>query len=312
MHRRFIATAITVAVAILAAGIAPSAHALPGGSAVRAVVRETVEWAAKRGNAAAARELAEYGGREAVERLAQRCLNEGGEAAVARLSARVAQHGPAVLRAIDAAPARLLTTLDDIPAESVPKALAYMSRNSAEAAEIAARHGADGIALALRAPAAGPRALQAFDGALSPQALGRLGDDGILHLGRFSREIRALPAAQRSALAEGIRRTPGKVADAISRADTWKDVVLRLGALGITVSGGLAYASQDALAGTHINTPDGPVRIPGLLDQPLEVVARYTGTGIVIICAVFALAAVTAIAYWARRRKRATPKARAS
>lgn len=311
MRRHIIALAAVLAV--FAACAAPPAHALPGGSAVRAAVREIVEWAAKRGNAAAARELAEYGGREAVERLAQRCLNEGGETAVARLSARVAQHGPAVLRAVDAAPARLLATLDDIPAESVPKALAYMGRNSAEAAEIAARHGADGIALALRSPAAAPRALQAFDGALSPQALGQLGDDGILHLARFSREVGALPAAQRSALAEGIRRTPGKTAEAIGRADTWKDVVLRLGALGITVSGGLAYASQDALAGTYVDTPDGPVRVPGLLDEPLGVFARHAGTGVstgvIIVSSAVALAAVIAVAYWARRRKRATRKA---
>jgi len=180
-----------------------------GGAVVRAA-EELGEVLLRKGGTGTAAELAKLGGQKAVQELMEQALQEGGEALMKQTAALAEKHGLLALKALRGAPGTVVKALEGIPAELAENGLRALAREPAAMQAMLKEFGSTALETAARHPGlAGPVS----------SSLGREGLDIARQvttqeatiLARHADDIAKLPAAERSAVMDLIKRSPGKV-----------------------------------------------------------------------------------------------------
>jgi len=179
-----------------------------GGAVVRAA-EELGEVLLRKGGSEAATELATIGGQRAVQELMEQAMKEGGEALMKQTTQMVERHGILALKALQGAPGAVVKAVDGIPAELTENGLRALASQPAAMQAMVREFGSTALETAAKHP-----------GLAAP--VSRLGSEGLdiarkvttqeaTLLARHADDIAKLPAAERAAVMDLIKRSPGKV-----------------------------------------------------------------------------------------------------
>ncbi len=186
-----------------------TAPALAQGTIVVRAAEEIGELVLRKGGAEAATELARMGGQKAVQEMLEQSMKEGGETLM-KQSARLAEHhGILAVKALRGAPGTVVKAVDGIPAELAENGLRAIAREPAAMQAMVKEFGSSALETAAKHP-----------GLAAP--VSRLGSEGLdiarqvstqeaTILARHADDIAKLPAAERAAVMDLIKRSPGKV-----------------------------------------------------------------------------------------------------
>lgn len=242
----------------------------PVASAQAVVARELVEQATEQIFKSAGREgieqLTAMGGRTAVREVLEQSSREGGEQLVKRVTQYGVEEGPAALRAIRLAPAKMVDALDGLSPELRQAGLRAAERDPRVLTNLVKQYGSGAVEVAARHPGVGDRLVSTLgsDGI----ALGRkLTTDQSIMAARCADDIAALGPAERQGIVARILRSPKPVLDYLEAHPR----ILRTAA-GVAV----VMAVKDDILGDRGHTilgPDGkpvttPAR-PGLIERIL-------------------------------------------
>lgn len=150
-----------------------------------------------------AKEIAKIGGKEVVEGLARRTVAEGGDQALKRVVTNTTKYGPDYVRVLGRAssPVSLVGTLDELPADSVQRAIGLLGKKgSGEALQsIVEKAGVRALEADLAHPGIGASLVETLgdDGYRLATTLG--GDDAIT-LARCAPAIGKLPQAEKASV----------------------------------------------------------------------------------------------------------------
>jgi hypothetical protein len=179
-----------------------------GGAVVRAA-EEAGEALLRKGGTEAATELARLGGQKAVQEVMEQAMKEGGEALMKQTAQLAERHGVLAVKALHGAPGTVVRALDGIPAEMAENGLRAIAREPAAMQALMKEFGSTALETAAKHP-----------GLAAP--VSRLGSEGFdiarqvttaeaTILARHADDIAKLPAAERAAVMDLIKRSPGKV-----------------------------------------------------------------------------------------------------
>jgi hypothetical protein len=274
---------------LIAAVMAVSFFAAPVARAQAQVAREVIESAAEKifqqAGKQGLRELTEMGGKAAVRDVLEQSAREGGETLVRRVTQYGIEDGPAALRAIGLAPAKMVESLDGLTPELRGAALRAVERDPQALLPLVQRHGAAALEVACRQPGVGE------------VLVARLGDDGItlgrklttdqsILAARHADEIAALAPTARSAIVRKIAASPARV---LGFLEGHPRVLL--------TSAGVAtvLALKDQIIGDGGGTtvlPDGRVisrgAHPGLIERLLPPSLAFLSTPFTVLVSVVA------------------------
>ena len=206
-----------------------------GGAIVRAA-EELGEVLLRRGGTEAAQELAKLGGQKAVQELMEQAMKEGGETLMKQTAALAEKHGVLALNALHGAPGTVVKALDGIPAELAENGLRAIASQRAVMQSMVKEFGSTALETAAKHPGlAGPIS----------SSMGREGLDIARQvttqeariLARHADDIAKLPIAERTAVMDLIKRSPGKVL-------TWLEKHPKLLVAG-AVTGGVVLARKE-------------------------------------------------------------------
>lgn len=203
--------AIVVFVAFL---LASAAHGQTG-AALRALSEQVIERLGAAGGRAAVAQLERAGGRVAVEAALAQAEREGGEALAKRAAALLADTGAPALRVLAVSPARVISALDGLGADSMRRGLAAIEREPAILSmptDMARR----AVATEVRLPGVGASIVESLgdDGA---RVAAELTESQGISLARWSKDVAALPIRERGALMGALEKRPGVVLDYLDR-----------------------------------------------------------------------------------------------
>lgn len=180
-----------------------------GGAVVRAA-EELGEVLLRKGGSEAATELAKVGGQKAVQELMEQAMKEGGEALMKQTTQMVEKHGILALKALHGAPGVVVKAVDGIPAELAENGLRALASQPAAMQAMVKEFGSTALETAAKHPGlAGP-----VSGSLGREGLDiarQVTTQEATLLARHADDIAKLPAAERSAVMDLIKRSPGKV-----------------------------------------------------------------------------------------------------
>jgi hypothetical protein len=180
-----------------------------GGVVVRAA-EELGEVLLRRGGTEAVEELAKIGGQKAVQELMEQAMKEGGEALMRQTAKLAEKHGVLAVRALHGAPGAVVKAVDGIPAELAENGLRAIVREPAVMQGIVKEFGSTALETAAKHPGlAGP--LSRNLGSEGLDIARRVTTDEAKILARHADDIAKLPVAERTAVMDLIRRSPGKV-----------------------------------------------------------------------------------------------------
>jgi hypothetical protein len=234
------------------------------------VARELVEQATEQIFKSAGREgleqLGAMGGRNAVREVLEQSSREGGEQLVKRVTQYGVEEGPAALRAIRFAPAKMVNALDGLSPELRQAGLRAVERDPQALTNLVKQYGSGAIEVAARHPGVGE------------ELVGKLGSDGIalgrklttdqsIVAARCADDLAALGPAERQGVLAKILQSPKPVLDYLETHPR----ILRTAA-GVA----LVMAVKDDILGDRGHTvvgPDGKLLTtpahPGLIERIL-------------------------------------------
>jgi hypothetical protein len=239
-------------------------------SAQVSVARELVEQATEQIFKSAGREgleqLTAMGGRTAVREVLEQSSREGGEQLVKRVAQLGVEEGPAALRAIRFAPAKMVNALDGLSPELRQSGLRAAERDPQVLTNLVKQYGSGAVEVAARHPGVGDRLVSTLgsDGI----AMGRkLTTDESIVAARYADDIAALGPAERQGVVAKVLRSPKPVLDYLETHPR----ILRTAA-GVAV----VMAVKDDILGDRGHTiigPDGKAVTtpahPGLIERIL-------------------------------------------
>lgn len=180
-----------------------------GGAVVRAA-EELGEALLRRGGTEAAAEFAKAGGKKAVEELMQQAMKEGGETLMKQTAALAEKHGVLALRALHGAPGAVVKAVDGIPAELAENGLRAIAREPAVMQGVVKEFGSTALETAAKHPGIAPGIARSM-GSEGLDIARRVTTEEATILARHADDIAKLPAAERSAVMDLIKRSPGRV-----------------------------------------------------------------------------------------------------
>ena len=180
-----------------------------GGAVIRAA-EELGEALLRRGGTEAAEELAKAGGKKAVQELMEQAMKEGGETLMKQTAQLAEKHGVLALKALHGAPGTVVKAVDGMPAELVENGLRAIAREPAVMQGVVKEFGTTALEAAAKHPG------------LTPGIARSMGEEGLniarkvtteeaTILARHADDIAKLSTAERSAVMDLIKRSPGKV-----------------------------------------------------------------------------------------------------
>jgi hypothetical protein len=179
------------------------------GTAVVRAAEELGEVLLRRGGTEAATELARLGGQKAVQEMLEQAMKEGGEVLMKQSAQLAEKHGMIAVKALHGAPGTVVRALDGIPSEMAENGLRAIAREPVAMQSMVKEFGSTALETAAKHP-----------GLAAP--VSRLGSEGFdiarqvttqeaTILARHADDIAKLPAAERTAVMDLIKKSPGKV-----------------------------------------------------------------------------------------------------
>ena len=237
-----------IAVATLLLIALPTRRATAQVSVARELVEQATEQIFKAAGREGIEQLTAMGGRTAVREVLEQSSREGGEQLVKRVTQYGVEEGPAALRAIRFAPAKMVDALDGLSPELRQAGLRAVERDPQALANLVKQYGSGAVEVAARHPGVGE------------QLVGKLGPDGIslgrklttdesIVAARYADDIAALGPAERQGIVAKILRSPKPVLDYLETHPR----ILRTAA-GVAV----VMAVKDDILGDRGRTVIGP------------------------------------------------------
>lgn len=182
---------------------------LAQGAVVVRAAEELGEVLLRRGGTEAATELARLGGQKAVQEMMEQAMKEGGEVLMKQSAQLAEKHGILAVKALHGAPGTVVRALDGIPAEMAENGLRAIAREPVAMQAMVKEFGGTALETAAKHP-----------GLAAP--VSRLGSEGFdiarqvttpeaAILARHADDIAKLPATERAAVMDLIKKSPGKV-----------------------------------------------------------------------------------------------------
>jgi len=180
-----------------------------GGAVIRAA-EELGEVLLRRGGTEAAGELAKFGGKKAVEEVMEQAMKEGGEALMKQTAQLAQKHGVIALSALRGAPAAVVKAVDGIPAELAENGLRAIAHQPPVMQSMVKEFGSAALETAAKHPGIAPGIARSM-GSEGLEIARRVSTEEARLLARYGDDIAKLPVAERSAVMDLIKRSPGKV-----------------------------------------------------------------------------------------------------
>lgn len=185
-------------------------HLFAQGAVVVRAAGELGEALLRRGGTQAAEELAKAGGKQAVQELMEQAMKEGGETLMKQTAQLAEKHGVLALRAMHGAPGAVVKAVDGIPAELAENGLRAIAREPAVMQGLVKEFGGTALETAAKHPGIAPAVARSM-GNEGLDIARRVTTEEATILARHADDIAKLSAAERSAVMDLIKRSPGKV-----------------------------------------------------------------------------------------------------
>lgn len=257
------------------------------GAALRALAEQVIERIGAAGGRAAVVQIERAGGRAAVEAALRQAEREGGEALASRSAAILSDAGAPALGVLSKTPARVVAALDGLGGDALKRGVAAIEREPAilsMPAELAKR----AVATEARLPGVGATIVESLgdDGA---RVAAELTESQGVSLARWSKDVAALPAKERSTVVAALEKKPGVILNYLDRhpgvlvagAGVTAAAVVEMTAL---VSGGEGPVSAAVRGGTQIADE--------ALSRPLAFTVTLAGIVVVALGALWFLPSV--------------------
>jgi len=188
----------------------PAGRAQAQAKLARAAVEESLQLLLRKSTTEAAEQLTRLGGETAAREILEKASAEGGETLVRQVTALGLEHGPAALRVIKPAPAKIVGALESLSTEMRPVALRALEREPAALTNLVSRFGPEALEAAAKHPGVATTLGEKL-GAEGLQTARTLTTDQAITVARHADEIAALAPAERAGVLAKLRSAPAAV-----------------------------------------------------------------------------------------------------